>query len=104
MSGLSLVRSAGTTVQPVSASHPGDGGSRWERAAQDRRENGGLGLPTGFTVPRWLPIVAFTFLLANAVKQAVQADSTFDLVWAVVGTVLWGSLLVVLLRRGQPKV
>ena len=74
---------------------------RWEKAASERRRDGGLGLPAGFTAPRWLPVVAFAFLLANSVKQAAQADSTFDLVWAAVGMVLWGSLLVVVLRRSH---
>ena len=76
---------------------------RWEKAAEERRQNGGLGLPANFTVPRWLPPVLFVFLFINSVKQAFQADGGLDLGWAVVGILLWGYLLVILARRNSRK-
>lgn len=78
---------------------PKDHRPRWERVADERRSRGGLGLPPDFTVPWWLPALAFIIFLGNAAKSLVQADDLPEALWHGVGVLVFTALLVQVVRK-----
>jgi hypothetical protein len=78
---------------------PDDRRPRWEQVAEDRRRNGGLGLPAGWSPPRWVFIALTAVLLVNGLRNALASDSSVAKVsYGVLAALVAISLGVSILR------
>jgi hypothetical protein len=72
---------------------------RWQRAAEDRRQNGGLGLPKSWMPPSWLPTMALTVVLVVASGTFIWGEGVPRLLAAVTVVSAGGAVLLRAARR-----